>query len=200
VELLVLQQLATELDERLRGCRIEQVYGLPKNDVVLVIGRRSEPRLWFSAEPDQPHLYLRDGPHATPKRPPGFAMAARNLLRGRRIAAVTAIPGDRVVELMCAGEQAPRVVFELIPRRATALVVDAAGEVRAAWQPRRGRPGLGDSYSVPARDQRPTLDDVEEESWSTTTTPGCAHCCARSPECRPWWRARLPGSTAPAST
>ena len=71
MDLLLLQHLAAELDERLRGSRIEQVYALPKKDVVLVAGRRSGPRLWFSAEPDQPHLYLRDGSHPPRSAPRG---------------------------------------------------------------------------------------------------------------------------------
>jgi predicted ribosome quality control (RQC) complex YloA/Tae2 family protein len=165
VDLLLLQRLTAELDEHLRGARIEQVWALPKNDVVLALRRRSAPRLWFSAEPDQPHLYLRDVPHATPERPPGFAMAARNLLNGRRIATIRCLHGDRIVEICCAGDDAIRVVFELIPRRATAMVVDGADEVRAVWQPRRGRPGLGDTYSPPGRDTRPPLVEVEDSTW-----------------------------------
>ncbi len=167
VDILVLQRLAAELDAKLRGARIDQVYALPKNDVVLVCGRRSEPRLWFSTEPDQPHLYERPGPHPAPKRPPGFAMAARRLLRGRRIAAVDAVPGERIVELHTAGDDAVRVVFELIPRRATALVVDHTERVRAAWHPRRGRPEVGEPYVAPAADTRAAIGDLDAESWDT---------------------------------
>ena len=114
MDILVLQRLATELDAKLRGARIDQVYALPKNDVVLVCGRRSEPRLWFSTDPDQPHLYERPGPHPTPKRPPGFAMAARRLLRGRRIAAIDAVPGERIVELRTAGIAIERHVSSIV--------------------------------------------------------------------------------------
>jgi len=167
VDILVLQRLVTELDAKLRGARIDQVYALPKNDVVLVCGRRSEPRLWFSTESDQPHLYERPGPHPTPKRPPGFVMAARRLLRGRRIAAIDAVPGERIVELRTAGDDSVRVVFELIPRRATALVVDHTERVRAAWQPRRGRPEVGEPYVAPAADPRTAIGDLDAETWDT---------------------------------
>ena len=163
--MLVLQRLAAELDVKLRGARIDQVYALPKNDVVLVCGRRSEPRLWFSTAPDQPHLYERPGPHLTPKRPPAFAMAARRLLRGRRIATIDAVPGERIIELRTAGDEAIRVVFELIPRRATVLVVDHTERVRAAWQPRRGRPNVGEPYIAPAADRRVALEDLDAEAW-----------------------------------
>lgn len=165
MDLLVLQRLTAELDEKLRGCRIEQVWALPKNDVVFAVDRRSAPRLWFSAEPDEPHLYLREGGHATPDRPPGFAMAARNFLVGRRIDGLRLVNGDRIVELLCSGEDGVRVIYELIPRRATALVLDATGEVKAAWQARRGRPGLGDPYVPPPPDQRPPPEVVESQTW-----------------------------------
>ena len=165
MDILLLQRLAAELDVKLRGVRIDQVYALPKNDVVLVCGRRSGPRLWFSTEPDQPHLYERPGPHPTPKRPPGFAMAARRLLTGRRISAVVAVPGERIVELHTSGTEGVRVVFELIPRRATAMVVDHTGEVRAVWQPRRGRPDVGEPYAAPSADTRPALDEIDTDTW-----------------------------------
>ncbi len=165
MDLLVLRRIATELDEALRGSRIDQVYALPRNDVVLVVGRRRDPRLWFSTEPDHPHLYLRPGAHPTPERPPGFAMAARNALRGRRIASIEWVHGDRVVELTCAGDDGVRIVFELIPRRATALIVGGDGIVSAVWQPRRGRPGLGEVYSPPPPDRRPPVDAVAADVW-----------------------------------
>jgi len=165
VDILVVQRLATELDELLRGSRIDQVYALPKNDIVMVTGRRSGPRLWFSGRPDLPHLYLRDGAHPTPKRPPGFAMAARNLLVGRRIAAVRWLRGDRIIELLCAGNEGTRVVFEIIPRRATAMIVSGADEVRAVWQPRRGRPEIGAAYAPPRTDTRAEITGIPAETW-----------------------------------
>ncbi len=164
MDLSVIQRLVEELDEQLRGRRIDQVYALPKNDVVIVAGRRSGPRLWFSAEPDDPHLYMRPGPHPTPRRPPGFAMAARNALVGRRVAAVSLVGSDRVVELKCSGDGV-RVVFELIPRRATAMIVDEDDAVIAVWQPRRGRPGLSDTYEPPGGAARPQVGAVEDDVW-----------------------------------
>lgn len=166
MDLLVLRRLVDELDEKLRGRRIEQVWALPSHDVVVAVGRRSGPRLWFSAEPDDPHLYLRTGAPTSPQRPPGFAMAARGVLNGRHIAHLRLLQSDRIVELTCGGEPGPRVVFELIPRRATMLVLDAEGVVRAAWKPRRGRPALGEIYAPPGRDRRTALDDVDDATWA----------------------------------
>lgn len=165
MDTLVLQRLATELDLQLRGAPIKQVYALPKNDVVLVCGPGKGLRLWFSTAPDQPHLYVRPGPHPTPKQPPGFAMAARRLLNGRRIQAIDAVPGERIVELRTTGDNALRIVFELIPHRSTALIVDHTERVCATWQTRRGRPVVGELYAAPAADKRVAIGDLDAETW-----------------------------------
>jgi len=166
VDLLVLRRLALELDERLRGARIDQVYAVPKHHLTFVVGRRGSPRLWFCADPGQPHLYERLGAHPTPKKPPAFAMAARKLLSGRRIEALESTARDRVVTLRCAGDDAARVVFEIIPRRTTAMIVDADDEVRAVWHPRRGRPGVGQPYEPLTPDDRRTPDQLDTTDWS----------------------------------
>lgn len=166
MDLLVLRHLISELDERLRGARIDQVYAVPKDHVAFVVGRRGAPRLWFCTEPDQPHLYERLGPHPTPKVPPAFAMAARKLLSGRRVEALEITGGDRVVTLRCAGEAAARVVFEIIPRRSTALLVGPDDEIRAVWHPRRGRPSVGEPYAYPRADRRRTPDQLGDSDWS----------------------------------
>lgn len=162
MDLLVLRRLTRELDARLRGVRIKQVYAVPKDHAALVLGLPGSPRLWFCAEPEQPHLYERPGQHATPKKPPAFAMAARKLLNGRRIEALAWIRGDRIVELRCAGDTSARVVFELVPRRSTAMIVDADDEVRAVWHPRRGRPRLAERYEALLADRRAPLEDLGE--------------------------------------
>ena len=167
MDTLVLQRLTAELDVKLRGTRIRQVYALPKNDVIFVCGSGKTLRLWFSAAPNQPHLYLRPGRYPTPKQPPGFAMAARRLLNGRRIEAIQAVPGERIVELRITGTDAIRVVFELIPRRATALVVDHTERVCAAWKPQRGRPAVGEPYTAPVADGRATIEDLDAKIWSS---------------------------------
>ena len=74
-------------------------------------------------------------------------MAARRFLNGRRIESIKAVPGERIVQLRTTGTDAIRVVFELIPRRATALIVDHTDRVCAAWKPQRGRPAVNEPYT-----------------------------------------------------
>jgi predicted ribosome quality control (RQC) complex YloA/Tae2 family protein len=157
--------MVVELHERLVGARLDQVYGVGRDHLAIALGLPGSPRLWFSAEPELPHLYERPGSHMTPQRPPPFAMAARKLLSGRRIESIACIGGDRVVELCCGGDGAPRLILEVIPRRATGFVVDAGGGVRAVWRPRRGRPGLGVPYAPPGGDARPAVSSLGGAEW-----------------------------------
>ena len=164
---LLLRRLIAEIDDALRGTRIDQIYAVPRDHVAIVLGQQRAPRLWFSSEPQEPHLYVRRGSHAAPKRPPAFAMAARKLLSGRRVTALECLENDRVVELRCSGDTAARVVFELIPRRATAMLVDAENRVHLIWHPRRGRPEVGEPYAPPERGSRRPQESLGNDDWST---------------------------------
>ena len=163
---LLLRRLIAEIDDELCGIRIDQIYAVPRDHVAIVLGQQRAPRLWFSSEPQQPHLYVRHGSHPAPKRPPAFAMAARKLLSGRRVVALECLESDRVVELRCSGDTAARVVFELIPRRATAMLVDAENRVHSVWHPRRGRPEVGEMYALPARGARRPLESLGNDDWN----------------------------------
>lgn len=164
MDLVVLRRLVDELADRLVNQRIDQVYAIPRLDIALVVGKRRAPRLWFSADPDDPHVYLRPPGHPTPRRPPGFAMAARKWLRGQRITRLGLIEGDRVVELEATGPGA-RLVFELLPRRACAFVVEPDDRVAAVWSPKKGRPGPGDQYTPPSRRPRTPAGEIDGETW-----------------------------------
>ena len=179
MDLLVLRRLVVELHERLGGARIDQAYGVGRDHLAIVLGLPGSPRLWFSAEPELPHLYERPGSHITPQRPPPFAMAARKLLSGRRIESIACIGGDRVVELCCGGDGAPRLILEVIPRRASGFVVDAGGDVRAVWRPRRGRPGLGEPYMPPGADARPPVSSLGGAEWKALAEAPDADALAR---------------------
>ena len=161
MDLVVLRHLVAELSPAVRGARIDQVYALPRQDLALVLGLPGSPRLWFSSESDEPHLYLRPDGQPAPKRPPGFAMALRKRARGRRIADLRLINDDRVVELSWHGDGS-RLVMELVTRRASAFVVDPDDRVVAVWSPRRGRPDPGEAYRPPtARAPRVRVTDLD---------------------------------------
>ncbi len=162
MDLVVLRRLTTELAPALRGARIDQIYALPRQDLALVLSLPGSPRLWFSSEPDEPHIYLHPGKPSAPQRPPGFAMALRKRARGRCISDLRLIGDDRVVELSWKGDGS-RLIMELIARRASAFVVGPDDHIIAVWNPRRGRPDPGERYRPPQpRPPRPGLTDLDE--------------------------------------
>ncbi len=171
MDLVVLRHLVAELAPILRGARIDQVYALPRQDLALVLSLPGSPRLWFSSEPDEPHLYLRPGGQPAPKRPPGFAMALRKRARGRSINDLRLINDDRVVELSWRGDGS-RLVMELVARRASAFVIDPDDRIVAVWSPRRGRPDPGETYRPPTpRSQRTQLTDLDYPRFAELPEP-----------------------------
>ena len=164
MDLLLLRRLLAELAAAVPGCRVEQAYAIPRHHVALVLALPGRPRLWFAAEAQEPHLYLRHGPHDAPVRPPGFAMALRKAARGRTVASIRQLGDDRVVELRFCST-GTRLLLELIPRRATAYLLDAEGRVAAVWMPRRGRPRPGEPYRLPAPARRRSLPAISDTEW-----------------------------------
>lgn len=163
MDLVVLRRLVTELHDRLAGKRVDQIYALPRYDLALVVAGDRSRRLWFSADPTEPHLYLRPGRHDSPDRPPAFAMAARKWGRGQRIERLAILGDDRVVELCF--RSGARLTFELVPRRACAFVLEPDDTVAAVWTPRRGRPEPGDRWLAPERRPRPPVEEIGAELW-----------------------------------
>jgi predicted ribosome quality control (RQC) complex YloA/Tae2 family protein len=162
MDLALLGRLVAELRPMLVGNRTDRIYAVPRYDVVL--GSNSGRRhLWVSVEPDDPHIVCRNAGPRAERQPPAFAMAARKWGRGRRIARLDLVNSDRVLRVDWDGGGA--FVAELVPRRATAYVLDAAGHVVAVWNPRRGRPGVGAVYAPPDRSRRGGPADLGTEDW-----------------------------------
>lgn len=172
MDLVFLERLASELSGDLDGVRLDQAYALPRDHLAIVLGIRGGPRLWFCSEPEDPHLYVRPGGHPSPERPPAFAMATRKLLSGRRLRRLELVGRDRVVRLAVHGEDAPSLIFELIPRRATALLLEADGRVHSVWHPRRGRPRPGEVWEPPDPRRRRSLTELTAEEWESIGAGG----------------------------
>jgi len=164
MELVLLRRLVTELQPVLLGSRTDRVYAAPRYDVVVAStsGRR---HLWISVEPADPHVCLRSVRPKSERRPLAFAMAARKWSRGRRIERLELVNEDRVLRIDWFGGGA--LIAELVPRRATAFVLDQQGGVVAVWNPRRGRPGVGELYSAPEPTRRAAVEDVTQGTWAS---------------------------------
>ena len=163
MELVLLRRLVTELRPLLVGSRSDRVYAAPRYDLV-VASSSGRKNLWISVEPDDPHVCVRAARPRSERQPPAFAMAARKWSRGSRIEQVELINGDRVLRI--GWESGGALVAELVPRRATSFVLDEKGCVVAVWNPRRGRPGIGDPYAAPERSRRDAVAEVALDTWN----------------------------------
>jgi predicted ribosome quality control (RQC) complex YloA/Tae2 family protein len=148
---LIIERLAAELDERLRGARISSAGALSGNrfglrtSAGLVVLDPFGPTPAVTLEADSPTAPL-----------PGFARAADEALGGLRIDRVAARRGDRLMAFDCSARSrfgvtsAYRLVAELVPRYGNLvllkgdIVVSSAKSFRAGGATRRtvtaGRP------------------------------------------------------------
>jgi predicted ribosome quality control (RQC) complex YloA/Tae2 family protein len=123
-------RLALELDERLRGARVQSMRSEPLG-LVLACHRRGGPvALIASLAPESPMLAAVDAePEEHESGPAGWTGAVAALLRNATIEAVHAVPDDRIINVDLSSRSAfgvpsrHRLVFELEPRKANALVV-----------------------------------------------------------------------------
>lgn len=180
-------RLALELDERLRGARVQSIRS-EQLGLVVACHRRGGPiALVASLSPEGPMLAAVGGDAEEHESGPGgWAGAVAALLRNATIEAVHAVPDDRIINVDLGSRSAfgvpsqHRLVFELEPRKANALVLrpieggdytvlalaktiagaDGTRDVAAGkpYEPPPTRPRIAYETSIPA------LDDESKES------------------------------------
>lgn len=123
-------RLALELDERLRGARIQSFRSEPLGLAVACHRRDGPVALIASLAPEGPLLAAIAGDaEEYESGPGGWAGAVAALLRNASIEAVHAVPHDRIINVDLSSRSAfgvpsrHRLVFELEPRKANALVL-----------------------------------------------------------------------------
>jgi predicted ribosome quality control (RQC) complex YloA/Tae2 family protein len=143
--------VVAELAPRLVGTSVGKVHEAWGHTLLVELGKE---RLVLSAHPRASRLHTTnargklDVPGAAPS---GFAMLLRKRLGGLRVAALTAAPGERVVELGF-GPGRDRVVAELTGPHANVFLVDPEGALVASLRPSRSttRPlAPGVTYAPP---------------------------------------------------
>ena len=172
----MIARLARELDALLNGARVVALRADARSLALECIKRGKRLRLIASFEPERPlaavtgetALEGRDG-----REPAGWVGGVAPLLRGAVVDGIQAVAGDRIVNIDLASRSAfgvparHRLVLELEPRKANALVVRPAqsggGIVLAAAKLFSGARGvraleLGQAYELPPP-RRKELDD-----------------------------------------
>jgi predicted ribosome quality control (RQC) complex YloA/Tae2 family protein len=118
----------------LAGSRVDDARAHSERALTLeLFGRAGPARLLLSAEPDVTRIHAaRDRP-PRPGEPPPFQHLLRRELEGARLAAVEALPGERVVVLSLDGPRGEvRLVAELTGRHGNVFLVGNDGVIRAS--------------------------------------------------------------------
>ena len=122
---------ARELNEMLRGGRIDKITQPERDTVVLVIRAGGvNHRLLLCASPNNARCHLTMGTYSNPLEPPSLCMLMRKQLTGARITEIRQVGGDRVVhvDMDAVNELGDhvlrRLVLEIMGRHSNLLLLD----------------------------------------------------------------------------
>lgn len=122
-------RLAKELDEALRGARIQSIEAQPQAVIFFCYRRGDELALHARLDSSSPLLATYGSARPKDARAAGWLGDVATLLRGATFQGIAAIPQDRVIVADVSSRSAfgvpsqSRLVFELQPRKANALVL-----------------------------------------------------------------------------
>ena len=130
---------ARELNELLRGGRVDKITQPERDTIVILIRTGGENRrLLLCTSPNNARCHLTMGTYANPLEPPAMCMLMRKQLTGARIEAVRQIGGDRIihVDLDAVNELGDhvlrRLVLEIMGRHSNLLLLDENDKILEA--------------------------------------------------------------------
>ena len=130
---------ARELDEKLRGGRVDRVTQPERDTVILQVRSGSENfRLLLCASPNNARFHLTHSSFPNPLEPPSLCMLIRKQLTGGRIERIVQVGGDRVVhvDLDTVNEMGDhvrrRIVLEIMGRHSNLMLLDEEDRILEA--------------------------------------------------------------------
>ena len=130
---------ARELNETLRGGRIDKITQPERDTVVLVIrAGGANHRLLLCASPNNARCHLTMSSWSNPLEPPSLCMLMRKQLAGARITEISQVDGDRIVhvDMDAVNELGDhvlrRLVLEIMGRHSNLLLLDENGRILEA--------------------------------------------------------------------
>ncbi len=128
-----------ELNETLRGGRIDRITQPERDTVVLVIrAGGANHRLLLCASPNNARCHLTTGTWSNPLEPPALCMLMRKQLTGARITEIRQVGGDRIVhvDMDAVNELGDhvlrRLVLEIMGRHSNLLLLDEQDRILEA--------------------------------------------------------------------
>ena len=130
---------ARELNELLRGGRVDKITQPERDTIVILIRTGGENRrLLLCASPNNARCHLTMGTYSNPLEPPAMCMLLRKQLTGARIESIRQIGGDRIihVDLDAVNELGDhvlrRLVLEIMGRHSNLLLLDENSRILEA--------------------------------------------------------------------
>ena len=118
-----LAALAYELDEKLRGGRIDKIYQMSRSQVLLTVRSLGENyRLLLSCDAAKGRVCLTNQTFENPDMPPVFCMLMRKHLGGGKILGVQAVANERIVRIIA---ESTNELFEVTKK---ILIVEPMGK------------------------------------------------------------------------
>jgi len=182
---------ARELNEMLRGGRIDKITQPERDTVVLVIrAGGANHRLLLCASPNNARCHLTMGSFSNPLEPPALCMLMRKQLTGARITEIRQMGGDRVVhvDMDAVNELGDhvlrRLALEIMGRHSNLLLLDENGRILEATRHvnpemsrvRQIQPGM--AYLPPPPQEKLAPEELTGESLyekivrDSPTSPG----------------------------
>ena len=168
---------ARELNELLRGGRVDKITQPERDTIVLLIRTGGENRrLLLCASPNNARCHLTMGTYSNPLEPPAMCMLLRKQLTGARIESVSQIGGDRIihVDLDAVNELGDhvlrRLVLEIMGRHSNLLLLDENDRILEATRHvnpemsrvRQIQPGM--TYLPPPPQDRLCPEEITSEN------------------------------------
>ena len=130
---------ARELDQMLKGGRVDRITQPERDAVVMVIRAGSENhKLLLCASPNNARCHLTGGSFTNPLEPPSLCMLMRKQLTGARITEIRQENGDRIlqVDMDAVNELGDhvlrRLVLEIMGRHSNLMLLDENGRILEA--------------------------------------------------------------------
>ena len=168
---------ARELNELLRGGRVDKITQPERDTIVMLIRTGGENRrLLLCASPNNARCHLTVGSWFNPLEPPAMCMLLRKQLTGARVEAVRQIGGDRIIHVLLdavneLGDHVPRrLVLEIMGRHSNLLLLDENDRILEATRHvspemsrvRQIQPGM--TYVPPPPQDRLAPEDITAEA------------------------------------
>lgn len=166
--------VATELDDKLAGCRIDKIFEPTRDEVMISLrGYNAGHKLFVSARSGSARIGITSEKFENPATPPSFCMLLRKYLSGGRLEKIETVPNERIVLLTftCTSEMGDTVTVklaaELMGRYSNLVVINGEDKIIDALKRvdfeaselRQLLPGL--AYTLPPAQDKPAFFSSE---------------------------------------